>query len=419
MSQKHIDAINRIVDKKCKEYRKTLNQNIHVADISYLSLKASDPALDNNTYSALLDALAENFTKTYGLEYCIHNMRTGTSGGTRYLVEDISLGGYFLVASTYENLQTSVSAVLKKFEHLESVLTGTDEYGKTVTNIGHIASGSLANTTSPLSLKIKDALANLPKKVSEPLKIQLQNLYDVHSADVEYAFHVSDIRQGQRLKKALGTGTILVTLHSFEKNNQLAALEAGIEREVSKYLTSPEVRAALLRQRASNSILEDIGLILASSIRGDEDKYNSIHGKPVLKSKKAQPKSPQPKSGGPRPASLRLSTGRFASLVGIQSLINEKLHDQMRLNMGTGTSRTLLNYRTGRLARSAEVTKITRSREGALSFFCTYMKRPYSTFSAGGAQQYPRSRDPKLLVSKSVRQLAEKLVKNRLRTVSV
>jgi hypothetical protein len=54
-----------------------------------------------------------------------------------------------------------------------------------------------------------------------------------------------------------------------------------------------------------------------------------------------------------------------------------------------------------------------------ITAFYSYMKNPYATFSGGGQQQYPRSRDPKLLISKSIREIAATQVGNRLRAVNV
>jgi len=47
------------------------------------------------------------------------------------------------------------------------------------------------------------------------------------------------------------------------------------------------------------------------------------------------------------------------------------------------------------------------------------MRNPNGTLSDGGRQQFPRSRDPKLLISKSIREIAETVVKNRMRAVLV
>lgn len=99
--------------------------------------------------------------------------------------------------------------------------------------------------------------------------------------------------------------------------------------------------------------------------------------------------------------------------------INSNLHDQIKRNMGTGSRKDVLNYRTGRFAQSAKVEKLSESRQGMITAFYSYMKNPYATFSRGGRQERPYTRDPKLLISKSIRELAGQQVANRMRAVSV
>lgn len=106
-------------------------------------------------------------------------------------------------------------------------------------------------------------------------------------------------------------------------------------------------------------------------------------------------------------------------LISLQTLINSRLHDQIQKNMGTGNDKRVLNYRTGRFAKSVEVERMSESREGMITAFYSYMKNPYATFSAGGRQEYPRTRDPKLLISKSIREIAAEKVTNRLRAVAL
>lgn len=107
-------------------------------------------------------------------------------------------------------------------------------------------------------------------------------------------------------------------------------------------------------------------------------------------------------------------TKQFASLINIQNLLNQKLHDQIQQNMGSPR----LNYKTGRFAKSAKVTNMTISRQGMITAFYTYMKYPYQTFEPGYAQGSIQ-RDPKTLISKSIREIAVTLVGNRLRAVRV
>lgn len=108
-----------------------------------------------------------------------------------------------------------------------------------------------------------------------------------------------------------------------------------------------------------------------------------------------------------------------APLFDLETFLRSRINKQVASNMGTGDSTRTLNYRTGRLAESVSIEKVTTSRAGLISVFYSYMKNPYATFSQGGAQQYPRSRDPKLLISESIRQIAAEAAVTRLRSVLV
>jgi len=114
------------------------------------------------------------------------------------------------------------------------------------------------------------------------------------------------------------------------------------------------------------------------------------------------------------PANLKTT-----NLTSLQNLINSQLQDVISANMGDGNRRDVLNYRTGRLASSATVESMSQSRAGMITAFYSYMKNPYATFSDNGRQSNPRSRDPKLLISKSIREIAAQQVGNRLRAVNI
>lgn len=111
------------------------------------------------------------------------------------------------------------------------------------------------------------------------------------------------------------------------------------------------------------------------------------------------------------------------SLAALQVLLDKHLQDVISANMGDqgypGGQRKILNYRTGRFAASAKVARLSQSREGMITAFYTYMKNPYQTFEPGFRQGSPKTRDPKLLISKSIREIAATLVNNRMRAVSI
>jgi hypothetical protein len=107
------------------------------------------------------------------------------------------------------------------------------------------------------------------------------------------------------------------------------------------------------------------------------------------------------------------------SSASLLNLLNTHLQDVVSANMGNGSDKNILNYRTGRFASSVKVERLSISREGMITAFYDYMRNPYATFSEGGKQQNPRSRDPKLLIAKSIREIAATKVANRMRAVLV
>jgi hypothetical protein len=103
----------------------------------------------------------------------------------------------------------------------------------------------------------------------------------------------------------------------------------------------------------------------------------------------------------------------------LAALLRARLSLQIKENMGTGLAKNVLNYRSGRFAESATIDRISTSREGMISVFYNYMRNPYGTFSEGGKQQSPKTRDPKTLISKSIREIGASIVSNRMRAVLV
>lgn len=110
---------------------------------------------------------------------------------------------------------------------------------------------------------------------------------------------------------------------------------------------------------------------------------------------------------------------RSYSLISLQSLINSNLQNVLSANMGNGSDSGVLNYQTGRFAASVKVERMSQSRQGMITAFYNYMKNPYQTFEPGYAQGSPKTRDPKLLIAGSIREIAATKVGNRLRAVSI
>lgn len=172
--------------------------------------------------------------------------------------------------------------------------------------------------------------------------------------------------------------------------------------------------------RASPTVIEFIVSSITDTLEGKSTK--SYIGSKVMLGQKTlgkvlsskTGKSSKPKKSTVNIPKIRAKSGKFASLISIQSLINQALATKIKQNMGTPA----LNNRTGRFAESAKVENMSQSREGMITAFYQWMRYPYATFSEGG-KQHTRAREPKTLISRSIREIASTIVGNRLRAVSL
>lgn len=192
----------------------------------------------------------------------------------------------------------------------------------------------------------------------------------------------------------------------------------GVKRLITGLRFSPTVAESLAEGLA--------GVLLGKPFKKSKAKSKKAStqlGKPTSTSKSRSNLRPGRKAliaKAPKPKSI---TPTFVleetSLVLLQSLLNANLTEKIKQNMGDGSRKNILNLRSGRLAESAKVERLSESRSGMITAFYSYMKNPYATFSDGGQQSNPKSRDPKLLISKSIREIAAEQVANRLRAVAI
>ena len=86
----------------------------------------------------------------------------------------------------------------------------------------------------------------------------------------------------------------------------------------------------------------------------------------------------------------------------LRTVINRRLGAEVRRNMG----RPALINRTGRFSNSAELVRLTSSNKTIIGEY-TYQFDPYQTFENLGAKKWPVGYNPKPLIAKSIRGLAE------------
>ena len=300
-------------------------------------------------------------------------------------------------------------------------------------NLGHVevdvissATGSTEVKRGLVSPRLLQALIDWPKDSRVDL---LTRKFSKETGQAETRIKVRKKFTGSKLvlEMLVEAGIMIGSIESQEENLKKAPKERAFligQNLTTRIKANPSILTEL---ETSQSIKGFTLNALAQALRGSTVlEYSSITDivtrTPVTKDYVTI--SPKSKSIG----AVGLPTGTLIpkrkindslSLSSLQTLINDLLSKQIKSNMGDGNSRTLLNLRSGRLAESAKVERISVSREGMISAFYTYMRNPYGTFSVGGAQSMPPSRDPKLLISKSIREIAATRVANRMRAILV
>lgn len=199
---------------------------------------------------------------------------------------------------------------------------------------------------------------------------------------------------------------------------------ASIEAEIVKYLLSKDQK--LLNMTSSPSILQTLvdntvdNIVYridntgkkrrpkkVSKIDNDLSKSTKINSSKKVTTKLAGtakgkvPKQVRSKALGEPVNQVTLN------LVNIQAIINDHLPIYLKKNMGKGTARETLNWRTGRFANSAQLKTLVEakgSRGTVLRGTLDFMRHPYDTFMPGG-KLYKPGRDPQKLINKSIRQI--------------
>lgn len=241
-----------------------------------------------------------------------------------------------------------------------------------------------------------------------------QSILSLKSSLVKNASFGTDIEKLEIIKEftpgliKLGVNMVIVQ-ERYQNQTEWAQLEG-------KFIS--EVKAVIGNINFSRNVYQEIAhqvLNILSGIKVVATKAKVSLGSIKPKRTKVPVKtSPASKIRSP-------DTGRFMKFEpsSLMMLLNFHLHDVVAANMGNGDQRRILNYRTGRFATSTEVKSVSISRDSAVTAYYTYMKNPYATFSEGGRMEYPKTRDPKLLISKSIREIAANYAITRLRAVVV
>lgn len=511
-TQEATAVIRKSIEDTLREYTKgTLDTQVHVIDISYTSLLASNKRNNSNKYSSnYTEFLVEvrnsaNIVQDYLEAVTLVNNNKGTCvfeeagsillisknfGTARDFITSISNKlkenddfGLAFRSRNYEDIQTSRSlyraagsqflisgasgysvyrveklpnstkyglVLVSGFENIKEVsylaqrrsadyvkTTSLTQFNNTevdinatdnsviikkrllsVLDLGH-GQGVLAAQATPLGLKLSNLL-------TLGLSPKGQTLVNKYITELVKLHNVVDFEFKNTSTNTKASGYIVLSIQHFKRNNTLSIAESAILNKLRK-----NIAKLLPSIPGSNTIIQDaleiaknkvIAILTKKPIKNIR-KHAPTTGKASPKIRVVAANTSSISVSRPvttvTTQALRTTSGQFYSLTGLQSLINTHLQDVISANMGSGSSSNILNYRTGRFASTVKVEQMSQSREGMITAFYSYMKNPYATFSDGGRQSVPKTRDPKLLIAKSIREIAATKVGNRMRSVSV
>ena len=512
-SQEAKSVLKREIENTLNEYtRGTLDKQVHVIDISYSSLLASNKRRNTKSYKTnydeFLSTVESNATKVN--DYLQALTRVNKNLGT-CLLEDA--GSILLVSKNFDsarNFITKISNLIKEnddfgtafrsrsYEDIEGsrslarakgaqfLMLGENGYEvrvvdknpktnryelletdlKNVKEVLHYAqrrSTEYSKTTSLGQFNKAEVTVDANKNViikkrilsvldlghgqselavqATPLGVKLSNVFEMGLSPQGKNLVATYMRELVKLHNVVNfefkntsddtkaAGYVVLSIQNYRRNNILSISEGAILNKLRK-----NIEKLLPNIPGSNTILQDYVEItknkLVGILEGKAPKKIKKHAdKPsgsvtpkitlgLANSKSIAVNRPNAKVT-PQPVRITALPVQTYSLTSLQLLINSHLQDVIAANMGSGNSKNILNYQTGRFAASAKVEKLSQSRDGMITAFYSYMKNPYQTFEPGYKQGSPKTRDPKLLIAKSIREIAETKVANRMRSVSI
>jgi hypothetical protein len=400
----------------------TLKDYINESEIDFLdfAIKIQEYALTKIRTHKPLSLIGNRFFTQSNIEITGSNISRYTPA---LVMVGASLKGILYASNdSYESARKDIFA---PFLNKQLSIYLNDKAG-TVFNVGHTSisyKGQVLGAT-PSTLQVDNlvnAVETLPKSIGEgsrEINKNISNALDMlHSIQDNFTIHDTygtqiKIKLTKEFKEALlsVSANIVVIQEGDENQNWGRGPEAKLIRDVQKVLKTIKF---------SRSLEEEVEFRIRNAFKGISSPNSRSTAELEVTKKPKELKVNSGNNSVPKPTLRNINTGRFTSLASLQVILNQALAEQIAKNMGKGTSRNILNYRSGRFADSAAVERMSQSKEGMITAFYSYMKYPYQTFEPGFAQGAPASRNPKLLISQSIREIGAIIVGNRMRAVLI
>lgn len=401
--------------------------------------------LENVTQNALRDALIKYISKTPSipkehpkiLEFLKANLQAGHLSGIFTLKLQKILGAeYDESKNTFNDSSNEINSILKLLldaDYLSSNLTGhrklvmraeksmhganikavtelqlsklNSDSGSALTGLGVVLGqiGKILKTNHP------NADTEIEKRMASVLSALQRSVDIIISQYTALKDTTADRDSIKAMSAALKNATYVQDL--IRTKSSPSIVDYMTDNLISLLKNGKQLPKIISNVNITTNIKDGSSALLNKNIKKLKEDVQSLAKTLAETSKKIK----KPKETVIRGDSkLRTNKGQFTSLANLQALLNQALSQQIKQNM---IKPGLIN-RTGRFAESVKVERLSQSREGVISAFYSYMKSPYQTFEPG-FKQGSAARNPKTLISKSIREIAAGLVGNRLRAVSL
>ena len=201
--------------------------------------------------------------------------------------------------------------------------------------------------------------------------------------------------------------------YSSSELRDFAQIAPKLEKSLLKWAQKQE----WWTKKGSNSLREDSLLLMRASalhqitkgkarLQGKAPKANKRKAKNEASTLKGKSINPKTKGAYVSPKTAKKSSAgksHKASLYTVLALINDKLPETVRKNMGAPR----LENQTGRFANSVKMTDVIQTPQGFPSFGYSYRKDPYEVYeTSSGTTFASSSRDPRNLIDASIREIA-------------
>lgn len=255
--------------------------------------------------------------------------------------------------------------------------------------------------------QLDKALDNFFKDLTqEKWLIKKEKLIDVTSGKAEQVLSFES--QGTKSAAEYGLGFVAEDLRTFTKQaeseatqeilnkykDKFGAIEGSknLEGQIVKQLTDVATGKKPKRYASKTKLSGTTGKTFKNPIKKPVQKI--LVGATSTRLAKFPPSVVKKVESGDRTTQSELNK--------IKRKINQRLSAEVRRNMG----RPALINRTGRFSNSVELTSLQEGNKTLVGTY-TYLLSPYETFENTGEKQWPAGYNPKLLIAKSIRNLAE------------